>query len=144
MVILPNTTSCTTYTTASLRCILSHIDTCSEFSLAFEPLPSYLHRHDVDVIWRTNNWGEPNLQVDEYLTRSQLKKILRGLSVISMRLCLLVWKIELEVLKRKKYWLYCISREVMDLVIIPSTPYNMKNLCQFANPLNFTNVQNKN
>ncbi len=76
--VLKDTTACSTYTTASLRCILSHTDSGSEFSTPYEPLPSYLHRHGIDVIWRTNNWGEPKLNVHEYLRDSELSKNCQG------------------------------------------------------------------
>jgi len=71
---LPNVHACSTYTTASLRCILSHTDSSSEIATTYEPLPSYLHRHGVDVIWRTNNWGEPKVDVDEYIKGDQLRQ----------------------------------------------------------------------
>ena len=75
---LAGTTACSTYTTASLRCILSHIDTGSELSHAWEPLPSYLHRHGVDVIWRSNNWGEPHMEVTSYQRARDLRAACTG------------------------------------------------------------------
>jgi len=72
-VALSDTSSCTSYTTGSMRCILSHKDSGSEFSTLYEPLPSYLSRHGVDVIWRSNNWGEPNLDVDTYESATDLR-----------------------------------------------------------------------
>jgi lipid A ethanolaminephosphotransferase len=66
---LKNTTSCTTYTTGSVACILAHDDGSSNS----EPLPSYLTRLGADVIWRTSNWGEPTIKVTEYLNRGDLK-----------------------------------------------------------------------
>ena len=75
---LPQTESCTTYTTGSLSCLLSHQGE-STFSKAFyEPLPTYLHRQGVDVIWRTNNWGEPPLSVTSYENASELKAACKG------------------------------------------------------------------
>ena len=35
----------------------------SAASGSWEPLPSYLQRAGIDVIWRGNNWGEPPLKV---------------------------------------------------------------------------------
>ncbi|MFO1468312.1 MAG: phosphoethanolamine--lipid A transferase EptA [Steroidobacteraceae bacterium] len=58
--------ACATYTTAALSCILSARDAGWALSTHTEPLPSYLHRHGVDVIWRTNNWGEPPITVNTY------------------------------------------------------------------------------
>lgn len=63
---LKNATACATYTTAAVRCILSNASPESPFSKEYEPLPSYLQRNGVDVIWRTRNWGEPPLQVQTY------------------------------------------------------------------------------
>ena len=77
---LINTTACATYTTASLRCILSHLDTSSEFATNYEPLPSYLKRHGVDVIWRTNNWGEPKVDVNSYQRSTDLRASCTGLN----------------------------------------------------------------
>ena len=63
---LKNATTCATYTTAAVRCILSNVDARSPFSTGYEPLPSYLQRSGVDVIWRTRNWGEPQITVQTY------------------------------------------------------------------------------
>jgi lipid A ethanolaminephosphotransferase len=58
---LPNAVSCSTYTTRSLECILSHDPEAG--SLSHEVLPSYLGRSGhVDVVWRSRNWGEPPLK----------------------------------------------------------------------------------
>jgi len=72
VVALKNATACATYTTAAVRCILSNGDTGSPFSKAYEPLPSYLQRSGVDVIWRTRNWGEPAIRVQTYQKASDL------------------------------------------------------------------------
>jgi lipid A ethanolaminephosphotransferase len=73
VVAYPGARSCATYTTASLRCMLSHK---GENGLAGndEPLPSYLQRHGVEVVWRTNNFGEPPLKVGRYDTADQIRK----------------------------------------------------------------------
>ncbi|MEE9445189.1 MAG: phosphoethanolamine--lipid A transferase EptA [Cocleimonas sp.] len=70
-----DTWACSTYTTASVACILSHTDNDPS---AFEPLPSYLNRHGVDVIWRTKNWGEPPIKVNEYLESGDLEATCKG------------------------------------------------------------------
>lgn len=58
---LPNAVSCSTYTTRSLECILSHDPAAG--SLTHEVLPTYLGRSGhVDVVWRSRNWGEPPLK----------------------------------------------------------------------------------
>ena len=65
-----NATSCATYTTAGLRCILEHENT----SKLYEILPNYLYRNNVDVIWRTTNWGEPPIHIKNYLNRHDIEK----------------------------------------------------------------------
>ena len=73
---LPRARSCSTYTTASLLCMLSHLD--SGRLSAWEPLPSYLQRSGVDVIWRTNNWGEPRMTVQAFERARELRAPCRG------------------------------------------------------------------
>lgn len=51
--------SSATYTTAGVKSILSYKDSDE----LYEILPNYLYRNDVDVIWRTTNWGEPPLHI---------------------------------------------------------------------------------
>jgi lipid A ethanolaminephosphotransferase len=65
--------SCATYTTSSLRCMLSHKG-ANGMSANDEPLPSYLHRHGVEVIWRTNNFGEPPIKVSRYESAEQIRQ----------------------------------------------------------------------
>lgn len=71
-VALPGAHACTTYTTASLQCLLSHVDTGSTLVHNEEVLPSYLARHGVETIWRTRNWGEPPLKVASYQRDGEL------------------------------------------------------------------------
>ncbi|MEQ1439151.1 phosphoethanolamine--lipid A transferase EptA [Fontimonas sp. SYSU GA230001] len=78
VIALQDTTACSTYTTASIRCMLSHLDSRSEFSKRYEPLPTYLQRHGVDVIWRSHNWGEPPLHVQTYQKAGELAADCRG------------------------------------------------------------------
>lgn len=73
VVAYPGAHSCATYTTASLRCMLSHKG-ANGISGNDEPLPSYLQRHGVEVIWRTNNFGEPPLKVSRYDTADAIRK----------------------------------------------------------------------
>lgn len=63
-------TSCSTYTTAGIKCILEHTNT----SKLYEILPNYLYRNDVEVIWRTTNWGEPPIHIKNFLKREDLEK----------------------------------------------------------------------
>jgi lipid A ethanolaminephosphotransferase len=72
VVALKNAAACATYTTAAVRCMLSNVDAGSPFSKPYEPLPSYLQRNGVDVIWRTRNWGEPPIVVQTYQNASDL------------------------------------------------------------------------
>lgn len=67
-------TSCSTYTTAGVKCILEHKNTDD----LYEILPNYLYRNDVDVIWRTSNWGEPPVHIKEYETSDQLATNCKG------------------------------------------------------------------
>jgi lipid A ethanolaminephosphotransferase len=73
VVAYPGAHSCATYTTASLRCMLSHRG-ADGLSGNDEPLPSYLYRHGIEVIWRTNNFGEPPLKVSRYDSADAIRK----------------------------------------------------------------------
>lgn len=64
--LFPNATSCATYTTAGVACMLSHKGASRGMFDSDEPLPSYLHRFGVDVLWRSNNWGEMPLEISAY------------------------------------------------------------------------------
>ena len=37
-------------------------------------MPNYLFRNNVDVVWRTTNWGEPPLHIEKYQNRDFLKE----------------------------------------------------------------------
>ncbi|SQB28503.1 Phosphoethanolamine transferase eptA [Chryseobacterium jejuense] len=67
-------TSCATYTTAGVKCILEHTNTDE----LYEILPNYLYRNNVDVIWRTTNWGEPPVHVKNYQTKESLFSNCKG------------------------------------------------------------------
>lgn len=56
-----NAKSSTTYTSASVKNMLSHKDSSS----LYEILPNYLNRAGVSVIWRSANWGEPPLHLPD-------------------------------------------------------------------------------
>ena len=72
VVFMHNPVACSTYTTASIKCMLSYADP-EGLDATYEYLPSYLHRQDVGVIWRTNNWGEPPITVDSYEKAASLR-----------------------------------------------------------------------
>ena len=61
-------TSCATYTTAGTKAILEPMITDDLYEL----LPNYAFRTGADVVWRTSNWGEPPIHIDEYLTNEAL------------------------------------------------------------------------
>lgn len=64
VVAVPGVRACASYTVAALNCILSHKGhTAPSRADMDEPLPSYLQRQGVDVIWRSANSGEPALKV---------------------------------------------------------------------------------
>lgn len=60
--------SCATYTTAGVKGILEHTDTDD----LYEILPNYLYRNNVEVVWRTTNWGEPPVHIKNYQDRAAL------------------------------------------------------------------------
>ncbi len=76
VVALAHTRACSTYTTASVLCILSHLEGGRQ--AGWEPLPSYLQRQGLDVIWRTTNWGEPPLKVQTLERGDDLRKGCEG------------------------------------------------------------------
>ena len=63
VVALRNTTSCTTYTTESIKCMLSYLGSKTSSRTLYESLPTYLQRQNINVTWRSNNWGEPKINV---------------------------------------------------------------------------------
>ncbi len=67
--------STATYTTASVNSMLSYKGLTSD---TYEVLPSYLQREGVEVIWRTNNWGEPTMKVETYQNNSDLQALCQG------------------------------------------------------------------
>ena len=69
-------TACATYTTAGTKAILEPKDSGDLYEL----LPNYAFRTGVDVSWRTSNWGEPPIHIDEYLTDTDLSELYQGRS----------------------------------------------------------------
>ena len=67
-------TSCATYTTAGIKCILEHKSTGD----LYENLPDYLFRNNVEVIWRTTNWGEPPIHIKNYQKKEALMPNCKG------------------------------------------------------------------
>lgn len=69
-----NATSDATYTTAGVKSILEHTNSDD----LYEILPNYLYRNNVEVIWRTTNWGEPPVHIKDYQDRAFLKPNCKG------------------------------------------------------------------
>lgn len=69
-----NAVSCATYTTAGVKGILEHSDSAD----LYEILPNYLYRNNVEVIWRTTNWGEPPVHIKNYQNREDLTPNCKG------------------------------------------------------------------
>lgn len=69
-----NATSCATYTTAGVKGILEHTRTDD----LYEILPNYLYRNNVDVVWRTTNWGEPPVHIKDYQNKDALRANCKG------------------------------------------------------------------
>ena len=69
-------TACATYTTAGTKAILEPKDSGDLYEL----LPNYAFRTGVDVSWRTSNWGEPPIHIDEYITDPELSTLYSGKS----------------------------------------------------------------
>ena len=67
--------STATYTTASVHSMLSYTGSDSD---DYEPLPNYLQREGVDVLWRSNNWGQPVLHVKTFEKAGDLRALCKG------------------------------------------------------------------
>ena len=74
LVALPGARACDTYTLAGLACILSHRGDKAGIHEPWEPLPSYLQRQGVEVLWRTNSSGQPPLKVAQYQRLDELRE----------------------------------------------------------------------
>lgn len=78
VLVLPGARACATYTRRALECKLSHDPQAS--GLTHETLPDYLARSgQVDVVWRTRNWGEPRLRHVQAQRSSELSVLCRQL-----------------------------------------------------------------
>lgn len=66
-----NAKSSTTYTSASIKNMLSHKDSGD----LYEILPNYLARAGVSVVWRSSNWGEPPLHLQNIMRYNELAQI---------------------------------------------------------------------
>ncbi len=66
LVALPVGLSCSTNTISSTACILTHEGSLASPKSTHEPLPSYLTRHGVETIFRTNTSGPPEVTVTSF------------------------------------------------------------------------------
>ena len=62
--------ACATYTTAGVKAILEPKNSED----LYEILPNYAFRMGVDVQWRTSNWGEPPLHIDDILDDKAIRE----------------------------------------------------------------------
>ena len=69
-----NATASATYTTAGVKAILEHKRTDD----LYEILPNYLYRNNVEVIWRTTNWGEPPVHIKNYQKKEDVMSNCKG------------------------------------------------------------------
>lgn len=67
-------TSNATYTTAGIKSILEYKNSDD----LYEILPNYLDRNNVEVIWRTTNWGEPPVHIKNYQNKEFLMQNCKG------------------------------------------------------------------
>jgi lipid A ethanolaminephosphotransferase len=74
LAIFPIGLSCSTNTISSAACILTHEGRQAPSRTKFEPLPSYLTRHGITTIYRTNNSGPPPVNVDIYQTTKDISE----------------------------------------------------------------------
>ena len=70
-----NAKATATYTTASVHSMISYLGNESD---DYEPLPNYLQRSGINVIWRKNNWGAGKLKVNTLQSASELRSKCKG------------------------------------------------------------------
>jgi len=66
--------SSATYTTAGIKAILEHKKTDD----LYEILPNYLFRNNVEVFWKSTNWGEPPVHIKNYEDKQFLMSNCKG------------------------------------------------------------------
>lgn len=77
VLVLPGAQACATYTRRAIECMLSHEPGASR--LTHETLPDYLARSgQVQVVWRTRNWGEPPLRHVQPVRSAELSALCRA------------------------------------------------------------------
>lgn len=76
--LFPGGSSCATYTVGALACMLTHEGNAASPRTSFEPLQSYLTRHGVETIFRSNNFGEPPVKVSRYEKVAEIEQNCTG------------------------------------------------------------------
>ena len=66
LIALPAGDACSTNTIASTACIVTHEGRAASPRTGHEPLLSYLTRHGVETLYRSNNSGPPPMQVSKF------------------------------------------------------------------------------
>lgn len=90
--------SAATYTTAGVKAILDYKETTD----LYEILPNYLYRNDVEVIWKTTNWGEPPLHIKNIETREKLAPNCKSANCDYDEILLTGLKEQIQASKKKK------------------------------------------
>ena len=75
---LPNAWSCGTYTFSGTACIMGHLGVDASINDPYETLPTYLSRHGVETIWRSNSPREPRVFVDHYEKEPEVRALCGG------------------------------------------------------------------
>ena len=75
MTALPVGNSCATNTISSTACILTHEGSAASSHTKQEPLPSYLTRHGVETVFRTNSAGPPPVNVSRFERASAISEL---------------------------------------------------------------------
>ena len=91
-------TSCATYTTAGTKAILEPKNSDDLYEL----LPNYAFRTGVDVVWRTSNWGEPPIHIDEYIANEELGEQFPGENIYHDGILLKGLRERIEASRKKK------------------------------------------
>ncbi|CAD0007770.1 Phosphoethanolamine transferase EptA [Flavobacterium chungangense] len=134
-----NANSCATYTTAGVKCILEHKNSDD----LYEILPNYLYRNNVEVIWRTTNWGEPPVHIEKYQNRDLLKKDCKGEACNYDELLLTGLKEQILSSKKNKILIILHTSTSHGPTYSKKYPPSFETFSQYATALNLENVRSK-
>ncbi|MGP1561971.1 MAG: phosphoethanolamine--lipid A transferase EptA [Helicobacteraceae bacterium] len=109
--VMPNATSCGTYTTKSIACMLSFKGSREGVFENNEPLPSYLKRFGVAVLWRTQNWGEPEIKTSSYKGGGEILKLCDKNCAELDYDNILLYKLKEEILARKENKIFVVLHQ---------------------------------